>query len=137
MCGRYARGLFRMSVKDSIEIAIGLLNEYNKTGELSAITHADLIIHTMATKQRRLGREHETQKTQKTQKGKKKLYEEIGSRLRKHRRSAGMSQEEIGQLLGLSRLAVTGYETGRNRISIPTLYRAADILDKSIFDFLP
>jgi transcriptional regulator with XRE-family HTH domain len=48
-----------------------------------------------------------------------------------------MSQEEIGQLLGLGRLAITAYETGRNRISLLTLYRVADILDKSIFDFLP
>jgi ribosome-binding protein aMBF1 (putative translation factor) len=123
-----------LDIKNGIDIAIGLLKDYQDTGNLSALTHADKIIHTMAKTKIK---EKPGPQEQPIKNPKKELYKEVGSRIRLFRRSTGMSQEELGQLLGLSRLAVTGYETGRIRIPIPALYRIADIFDKPIFDFLP
>ena len=122
----------KVDIKDRIEIAIGLLKEYQEKGDINAITHADMIIHPIATAKPKRETENKSEK-----KTRKKLHKEIGSRLRSFRLSSGMSQEELGQRLGLSRLSITGYEGGTISVSIPILYQLADVFDITIFDLLP
>jgi hypothetical protein len=42
------RNDMKLDIKAGIEIAIGLLKDFQDTGNLSAIIHADMIVHSMA-----------------------------------------------------------------------------------------
>ena len=53
---------------------------------------------------------------------------EIGSRVRMRRISVGMSQEKLGDMLGLTFQQVQKYEKGTNRISVSRLVDIAKIL---------
>ena len=52
----------------------------------------------------------------------------VGSRLRKSRRMVGISQEKLGEALGLTFQQIQKYEKGVNRIGASRLQQAADIL---------
>ena len=52
----------------------------------------------------------------------------VGSRVRKRRRMIGMSQEKLGEALGLTFQQIQKYEKGVNRIGASRLQQAADIL---------
>lgn len=53
---------------------------------------------------------------------------EIGSRVRMRRMLIGMSQEKLGEMLGLTFQQVQKYEKGANRISVSRLLDIASIL---------
>jgi hypothetical protein len=54
----------------------------------------------------------------------------FGLLLRTHRRSAGMSQDELAERSGLSSHAISGLECGRTRVPYPnSVHRLADALD--------
>ncbi|MBO1906118.1 helix-turn-helix transcriptional regulator [Microvirga sp. 3-52] len=57
---------------------------------------------------------------------------EIGSRVRMRRVSIGMSQEKLGDMLGLTFQQVQKYEKGMNRISVARLVEIAKILNVEI-----
>jgi transcriptional regulator with XRE-family HTH domain len=57
---------------------------------------------------------------------------EIGSRVRMRRISIGMSQEKLGEMLGLTFQQVQKYEKGTNRISVGRLVDIAKILGVGI-----
>jgi transcriptional regulator with XRE-family HTH domain len=57
---------------------------------------------------------------------------EIGSRVRMRRMTLGMSQEKLGEMLGLTFQQVQKYEKGTNRISVGRLVDIATILDVGI-----
>ncbi|MBF9233136.1 helix-turn-helix domain-containing protein [Microvirga alba] len=57
---------------------------------------------------------------------------EIGSRVRMRRISVGMSQEKLGDMLGLTFQQVQKYEKGTNRISVGRLVDIAKILGVDI-----
>jgi transcriptional regulator with XRE-family HTH domain len=57
---------------------------------------------------------------------------EIGSRVRMRRVSIGMSQEKLGDMLGLTFQQVQKYEKGMNRISVARLVDIAKILNVEI-----
>ncbi|WP_201829130.1 helix-turn-helix domain-containing protein [Microvirga zambiensis] len=57
---------------------------------------------------------------------------EIGSRVRMRRVSIGMSQEKLGDMLGLTFQQVQKYEKGMNRISVARLVEIARILGVDI-----
>lgn len=59
----------------------------------------------------------------------------VGNRLRQARLLAGMSQEELGDGIGVSFQAVQKYEHGENRLSASRLYRAARLLDRAVAFF--
>ena len=59
----------------------------------------------------------------------------VGSRIRLRRTLLGMSQERLGEALGLTFQQVQKYERGANRISASTLYRLAQALDVSVSFF--
>jgi transcriptional regulator with XRE-family HTH domain len=57
---------------------------------------------------------------------------EIGSRVRMRRMTMGMSQEKLGEMLGLTFQQVQKYEKGTNRISVGRLVDIANILGVGI-----
>jgi transcriptional regulator with XRE-family HTH domain len=64
----------------------------------------------------------------------------VGRRLRLRRTLLGMSQERLGELLGLTFQQVQKYERGANRIGSSRLYELGQILDVPVsffFDDLP
>ena len=64
----------------------------------------------------------------------------VGKRLRLRRTLLGMSQERLGELLGLTFQQVQKYERGVNRIGSSRLFELGQILDVPIaffFDDLP
>lgn len=52
----------------------------------------------------------------------------IGAHLREARLRAGLTQEQLGERLGITFQQVQKYENGKNRISASTLIRAAQAL---------
>jgi len=64
----------------------------------------------------------------------------VGSRLRMRRQIVSMSQEKLGELLGITFQQVQKYEKGTNRISASRLYCAAKVLGvpvQAFFEDLP
>ena len=56
----------------------------------------------------------------------------VGSRLRKRRRMLGMSQEKLGEALGLTFQQIQKYERGINRMGASRLQQAADLLGVTV-----
>lgn len=61
----------------------------------------------------------------------------IGQRIRARRKMLGISQEKLGDALGLTFQQVQKYEKGTNRVSAPTLIKLAGVLEAPIIYFLP
>ena len=64
----------------------------------------------------------------------------VGSRIRMRRQFIGMSQEKLGELLGITFQQVQKYEKGSNRIRATRLYYKAKIMGVPVqffFDDLP
>jgi transcriptional regulator with XRE-family HTH domain len=64
----------------------------------------------------------------------------VGSRIRMRRQIISMSQEKLGEMLGITFQQVQKYEKGTNRISASRLYYAAKILGvpvQAFFEDLP
>ena len=56
----------------------------------------------------------------------------VGNRVRMRRMTIGMSQEKLGNALGLTFQQVQKYEKGTNRISASRLHRLASILQVTV-----
>ena len=56
----------------------------------------------------------------------------VGQRLRWRRRELKLTQEQLGEKLGLTFQQVQKYEKGVNRVSAGTLYEIAQVLDLPI-----
>jgi transcriptional regulator with XRE-family HTH domain len=65
-----------------------------------------------------------------------KAYEQIGRRLQQTREEAGMSQEELANVLGYTQSSLSNYELGKRRLSFTDLQRIGQILGKPITYFL-
>lgn len=64
----------------------------------------------------------------------------VGSRVRLRRMLVGMSQEKLGEMLGLTFQQIQKYEKGANRIGASRLFQIAQILGVSVqffFDDMP
>jgi transcriptional regulator with XRE-family HTH domain len=59
----------------------------------------------------------------------------VGKRLRYARLLRGISQEELGDGIGVSFQAVQKYEQGENRLSASRLFRAATLLEQTVAYF--
>ena len=55
----------------------------------------------------------------------------FAKRLRELRREKGLSQVELGAMLGYGYTAISGYETGRNEPSFADFIRLCELLDVS------
>jgi transcriptional regulator with XRE-family HTH domain len=65
------------------------------------------------------------------------FYRQFGSRLRKHRRRLGLTQESLAEDVGLSRTSITNIERGEQRILLHQLYTFAEKLKVSPRRILP
>ncbi|MFW7268357.1 helix-turn-helix domain-containing protein [Gluconacetobacter sp. Hr-1-5] len=59
----------------------------------------------------------------------------VGGRIRLRRTLLGMSQERLGEALGLTFQQVQKYERGTNRVSASRLYELSDVLDVPVSFF--
>ena len=56
----------------------------------------------------------------------------LGDRIRRHRQKAGPSQEAVAELVGVSRQAVTKWETGQSTPSTENLFRLAEVFGTTV-----
>jgi transcriptional regulator with XRE-family HTH domain len=59
----------------------------------------------------------------------------IGQRIRSRRLQARVSQETLGQALGITFQQVQKYEKGSNRVSAGRLLKIAEVLECNVMDF--
>lgn len=57
---------------------------------------------------------------------------QVGRRIRQARRAAKLTQEQLGNLIGLTFQQVQKYERGINRVSAGTLYEIAQVMELPI-----
>ena len=62
---------------------------------------------------------------------------DMGRKLAKLRKSAGMRQQDLADQLGISRSLVASWEQGRNAISMPQAIELARVLGVDVPDFVP
>jgi DNA-binding XRE family transcriptional regulator len=65
------------------------------------------------------------------------IYEHIGRQIAKYRNEKGLTQEKLAWFYSVSPFVINAFEKGSNGITIPGLYKIADILGKPVSDFLP
>lgn len=52
----------------------------------------------------------------------------VGGRIRMHRLQGGVSQEDLGEAVGLTFQQIQNYESGTSRITVDRLHQIADVL---------
>jgi transcriptional regulator with XRE-family HTH domain len=62
---------------------------------------------------------------------------EFGKRLREVRKKAGLTQETLGQRVGLTRTSITNIEAGRQPVNLELLYRLAAAVQLEPAGLLP
>lgn len=60
------------------------------------------------------------------------IYKEIGRRVQEAREGAGLSQEELASLVGVTQSALSNYELGKRRLYLANLERIARALKRPI-----
>jgi len=60
----------------------------------------------------------------------------LGGRIRRYRESAGLSQSDLGERLGVSYQQIQKYERGVNRMSVDTLVKLARFLGQPLSAFV-
>lgn len=65
------------------------------------------------------------------------FYEQVGVLLKSARQSAGLTQEQLADGLGLTRASVANLEAGRQRVPVHTLLAAADVVGVELTTLLP
>lgn len=65
------------------------------------------------------------------------LYKAIGERVREGRSRIGLTQEALGELVGLGRTSITNIERGRQRMTVHALYALAQALRQQPASLLP
>ncbi|MCT8268822.1 MULTISPECIES: helix-turn-helix domain-containing protein [Afifella] len=61
----------------------------------------------------------------------------IGRQVRMRRKMAGLSQEKLGEQLGVTFQQIQKYEKGANRIAASRLFQIAEVLGSPLSYFLP
>lgn len=61
----------------------------------------------------------------------------IGLKIKEHREVNGITQEELGVLLNLSRISILNMESGRHRASVDNLFYICGIFKCQITDLFP
>jgi transcriptional regulator with XRE-family HTH domain len=67
----------------------------------------------------------------------REINKRFGQSLARWRKRAGISQEKLAEVLGLTRTSVTNIECGRQPIQLHTLYAIADALGIEPTDLMP
>lgn len=67
----------------------------------------------------------------------RRLYLEVGAKLRDIRRGNGLTQADIANILKLERTSITNIENGKQRVGLYVLYQYCNHFDIPINDILP
>jgi transcriptional regulator with XRE-family HTH domain len=67
----------------------------------------------------------------------RRVYEELGQRIRARRVERGLSQSKLAEYVELTRTSISNIENGRQHLPLHTLYRFADVLGCRPHDLLP
>ncbi|MDR2407007.1 MAG: helix-turn-helix domain-containing protein [Bacteroidales bacterium] len=65
------------------------------------------------------------------------LYSQIGEKVRSLRTSMSLNQEDLSKKVGMTRSSIAQIEAGKQAVSVYTLYRLGEALNKPIADILP
>lgn len=65
------------------------------------------------------------------------LYAGVGRLVREAREAARMTQEQLGERIGMTRASVTNIETARQKVQLHTLYCIALVLEVAVTSLLP
>lgn len=65
------------------------------------------------------------------------MYRMVGQRIRERRVQRGLTQNQLAELLSLSRTSITNIESGRQKLLVHTLVELAVILEIDISRLLP
>lgn len=66
----------------------------------------------------------------------KAFYQQLGKRIAEQRKTRGLTQTELAELLGISQQTMAHYEGGRLRVALSMMPNLAQSLDVSIGDLL-
>lgn len=64
------------------------------------------------------------------------LWADIGGRIKTLRRDNNLSQRQLADAIGLSRVSISNIELGKQRLVLDLLYRIAEVLDVNICTLL-
>jgi transcriptional regulator with XRE-family HTH domain len=64
------------------------------------------------------------------------IYKILGSKIRKYRQKAGLSQEELGNQLDLTRGSIAKMEAGTQSLYVHSLYKIAKVCGIKVTDLL-
>ncbi len=64
------------------------------------------------------------------------VYGDVGKRIQQAREEAGLSQEELASMLGITQSALSNYELGKRRLHLANLQEIARNLNKPLACFL-
>jgi transcriptional regulator with XRE-family HTH domain len=67
----------------------------------------------------------------------KQMRQEIGLNIKKQRENTSYTQQQIAEKVEKSRFWLTAIETGNNSPTMEGLYQLAEVLNCTIYDFLP
>jgi transcriptional regulator with XRE-family HTH domain len=65
-----------------------------------------------------------------------KLVPEIGSKIISARKECGLSQKELGKLLGISGIGISLYENNKRKVSATKLWQISQITNLTITHFI-
>lgn len=65
------------------------------------------------------------------------LYRAVGQHIRRQRTLRGLTQNQLAELLSLSRTSITNIESGRQKLLVHTLVDLAVVLEIDISELLP
>jgi len=68
---------------------------------------------------------------------KEELYSIIGDNVRSRRRDISLNQDELAKKVGLTRSSIAQIESGKQALTIISLYRIAEALNIPIYKLLP
>lgn len=72
-----------------------------------------------------------------TERERQRLYRRIGERVQEQREDAPLSQEKLGDLVGLSRSSIVNIEKGRQRPPLHRVWEIAETLEVNPSDLIP
>lgn len=60
------------------------------------------------------------------------MYHDICERIKENRKRLGLTQTELGKLLGVQKSAIQKYESGSNQYKLETIVRLAEVFEISV-----
>jgi transcriptional regulator with XRE-family HTH domain len=65
------------------------------------------------------------------------FYTAVGLRVRSHRSTLGLTQDDVAEAAGITRSSIANLEAGRQHVPSHTLARIAEVLHVEVTDLMP